>query len=135
MSCQVVSSATDICLDYTACQSLDERHVAIQEIVGRQSIERLPADLLKDAVHGLAFKLGDAVKDQLNRGPARIRVLVAGDFLSDRSADIKLLRQFARERRAQLLTRFRFSARELPFPGVMATSFPLADQNPPTSLD
>ena len=112
-----------------AGQFPDKRHIAIQKIVGGQSFEPFPQDLLKNTVQRLAFELGDAEEDQLDRRPARIRIFITRDLRSDRRPNIQLLFQFACKRPARLLSRLDFPARELPLAGVVASGFALSDQN------
>ncbi len=73
-----------------ACQTFDEVDIAVQEFVVWKSRRRLPTDLIEGQVFRFSFEPHYQEKDQMDRRPARVLILVARQFLADLGGNVQL---------------------------------------------
>jgi len=113
----------------------DELEITFHEVESGQFPGRLPAHFVKDEVDGLTFESGDAEKDQKDGIVARVRVLVARDFLACGSPNAQFLFELALQRLPRRFAGLHLTAWELPFQCVGLLRGAAANQNPPIPLE
>ena len=132
---QAGETACSTALHLTVHQAVDERRIAVQEVILEQPLAGFPADLLELEIGGLAAILSHPVEDEQNRGAHGVLIGVAEDLLSDGSFQRQFFFEFAGQRRARILPGFHFAAGELPLQGVPIVGLSLADQEQPVPFD
>ena len=116
-------------------QTPHEIQIAVEKVVAGQTRMARPLELLKYNIRRDTAEFSHSKKNQQNRVPARIGMLVPDHLFADLSADIEFLAQFARKRGTRLLAVFDFASGKLPLQGVTRASLALADKNPALLLD